>query len=321
MVRILSEEDVATVLELDGLLPVVAEAIRKQDRGEVERPERPHFPVGVGLTPDVETALGTGLTMPAYLHGSDNYATKLASVHPDNPERGLPTVNAQVTLTDATTGQPVAYLAGNRLTNARTGCIGGLSARALTDPPVTVGVIGAGTQARWQTRAIAAATDVATVRIYSPSDSKHDCAADLRETGLETEAVDTAGEAAHNADVVVTATTADEPVVSTDSLAPNAVVVAVGAYTAEMQELEPATLTGASDVFADVPAEAAETGDVRATGMAVDDLRALSTAFDEQPREGRRVVLSVGSAVFDAATADHVHERAMADGVGRTVDI
>lgn len=320
MVRILTEEDVATVLELDDLLPVVAEAIRKQDRGEVERPERPHFPVGIGLDPDPENAFGTGLTMPAYIHGADNYATKLASVNPDNSERDLPTVTAQVTLTDATTGQPVAYMAGNRITNARTGCIGGLSARALADPPVVIGVVGAGTQARWQARAIAAAMDVAAVRVYSPSNSKYDCAADLREQGLDAEAVDTAA-AAGNADVVVTATTATEPVVPTDSLAPNAVVVAVGAYTAEMQELEPKTLTDASAVFADVPAEAAETGDVRAAGVITDDLQALSVALDEHPREGRRVVLSVGSAVFDAATATHVHERAAAENIGRTVDV
>src|SRR5699024_6068322 len=128
-------------------------------------------------------------------------------------------------------------------------------------------------------------------------DSKHDCAGDLRVRGLDAEAADSVAEAVHDADVVVTATTATEPVVPTDALAPNTVVVAVGAYTSEMQELEPATLTGARDVFADVPMEAAETGDTRAAGLSVDALRPLSAALDEQPHEGCRVVLSVGSAV------------------------
>ncbi|WP_049997196.1 ornithine cyclodeaminase family protein [Halococcus sediminicola] len=317
MVRLLTDADVRRTLELDALLPVIAEAIRKQDRGAVERPDRPHFPVGAGDEP----ASGTALTMPAYIHGADTYATKLATVVPDNPDRDLPTVTAQVTLTDATTGQPVAYMAGNHVTNARTGCIGGLSARALADPPVTVGVVGAGTQARWQTRAIAAATTVDDVRIYSPSGSKHDCAMDLREEGIAATASETAVEAVRDADVVVTATTATEPVIPTDALAPNATVVAVGAYTAEGQELEPATLTGASDVFADVPAEAAATGDGRAAGLKGEDMRPLSAALDEQPRDGRRVVLSVGSAVFDAAAAAHVHDRAVTDGVGRTVEL
>lgn len=318
MVRVLTEADVATVLELDDLLSVVEDSIQKQDRGAVERPERPHFPVGCGL--DNELTVGTGLTMPAYIHGSDTYATKLASVHPDNPELGLPTITAQIALTDATTGQPVAYMAGNRITNARTGCIGGLSACALSDPPVTVGVIGAGRQARWQTRAIATAMDVTKVRIYSPSDSKTDCAADLRWCGIDAEATETAAAAALDADVVVTATTAEDPVVSTNALAPDAVVVAIGAYSGEMQELEPATLSGASEVFADVPTEAAATGDVRATDLTDDDLRKFSVALDERPREGRRVVLSVGSAAFDAAAAAHVHDRAVAENVGRVID-
>lgn len=321
MVHILTEEDVAAVLELSDLLPVVAEAIRKQDCGEVERPERSHFPIGIDLNSELEEALGTGLTMPAYIHGSDNYATKLASVHPDNLERDLPTVNAQVMLTNAATGRPVAYIAGNRIMNARTGCIGGLSARALANSPAVVGIVGAGTQARWQARAIATAMDVAAVRVYSPSDSKFDCAADLREADLDAEAVDTAVEAVHRADVVVTATTATKPVVPTDALAPNAVVVAVGAYTTEMQELEPTTLTDASAVFADVPTEAVETGDARAASLTVDDLRPLSAALDESPRKGRRVVLSVGSAVFDAAAANHVRERAASESVGRMIDL
>jgi alanine dehydrogenase len=321
MVRVLTEEDVAAVLELPDLLPVITEAIRKQDNGEVERPTRPHFQVGTGLAPDPKEALGTGLTMPAYIHGANNYATKLASVHPDNPKQNLSTVNAQVTLTDATTGHPVAYMAGNRITNARTGCIGGLSARALANPPVVVGVIGAGTQARWQARAIAASMDVTAVNVHSPSDSKYDCAADLCEAGIGAEAVDTAVEAARDADVVVTTTTASEPVVPTDALTSNAVVVAVGAYTNEMQELEPETLTGASNVFGDVPAEAVKTGDARAAGFTEDDLRPLSVAFDEQPHEGRQIVLSVGSAVFDAAAANHVHERAIAESVGKIIEL
>lgn len=318
MVRILTAREVAAVLELDDLLSVIEDAIRKQDRDAVERPDRLHFPVGID--PDNGSA-GTGLTMPAYIHGSDTYVTKLASVHPDNPDQERSTVTAQVVLTDATTGRPVAYMAGTEITNARTGCIGGLAARALADPPVTVGVIGAGTQARWQSRAIAAAMDVTDIRIYSPSESKTDCAADLREWGIDAETAGSAAEVAHDADIVVTATTAERPVIPTEALAPEAAVVAIGAYTEDMQELEPAALSGASEIFADVPSEAAETGDVLAAESSSDDLRGLSAAIDEQPREGRRVVLSVGSAVFDAAAAAHVHDRAVANDIGRTIDL
>lgn len=326
MVRVLSDDDVADLLDLTDLLDVVAEAFRKQGAGEVERPERPHFPVGTGLDPDapLEPA-GTGLVMPAYVHGSDHYATKLVAVHEGNAERGLATVNAQIVLTAAGTGLPAAFLAGTRITNARTGCIGGLAARELATGPVTLGVLGAGTQARWQTRAVAAATDLREARIYSPSDSREACAADLREDGIDATAVESPEAAVEGATVVVTATTATEPVFPGEALDPGTVVVAVGAYTAEMRELDTTTFARAGQVFADVPEEVAEVGDLVATGLGVEDLRPFSAVVDgEAGREADDeivVVESVGTAVLDAAAAEYVFEAAERDGVGTEVEL
>ncbi|WP_101297796.1 ornithine cyclodeaminase family protein [Halegenticoccus soli] len=321
MVRVLSDGDVASLLDLDALLPVVEEAFRRQGRGEVERPERPHFPVGAGLEGD--EPLGTGLVMPAYVHGAAYYATKLVGVHEGNPARGLPTVNAQIALTEAATGRPAAYLAGTRITNARTGCIGGLAAKYLASGPASLGLIGAGTQARWQARAVAAAIEVETVRVYSPSDSREACAADLRAEGLDAEAVDSPREAVADASVVVTATTSTEPTFPGDALAPGTLVVAVGAYTPEMRELDAATVERAARIFADVPGEAATVGDLPNADPA--SLVPLSAAFEGE--EGRRddeevlVVESVGSAVLDAAAAEHVLERAIERDAGTTVEL
>ena len=315
-----SDSDIAALLDLSDLLPVLADAFKRQGRGEVERPDRPHFPVGKGL--DGKEPLGTGLTMPAYLHGNGTYATKLADVHPDNPPT-RPTVQAQVAVTDARTGEPVALLAGNRITNARTGCIGGLAVERLASPPIQLGVLGAGTQARWQTRAIDVATELNSVRVYSPSNSREDCVADLRERGINATAVDSARTAVEDATVVVTATTATEPTFPADAVRAGTLVVAVGAYTAEMQELPPAVLARASRLYADVPEEAAETGDL--VGANHPPIRPLSDAVagGEVPvgTDETVVVKSVGTAVLDAATADHLLERARAEGLGTEVDL
>ncbi|WP_135852378.1 ornithine cyclodeaminase family protein [Halorussus salinus] len=346
MVRVCSDGDVADCLDLADLLPVVRDAFRKQGRDEVERPDRPHFPVGIGLGGRDSTAAddasdggdpaGTGLVMPAYLHGARFYATKLVGVHEGNAERGLPTVNAQIALTEAETGLPAGYLAGTRITNARTGCIGGLAAAELAagaGPQETDGLalalVGAGTQARWQARAIAAATDLRSVQVYSPSDSKESCAADLREEfeerNVSVETAESPEAAVSGANVVVTATTATEPVFPADALAPGALVVAVGAYTAEMQELAPEVFERASRVFADVPEEVAEIGDAIAADLAEDDFVPLSEVFEE--RAGREtddeilVVESVGTAVLDAASAEYVFEKAAERGIGTEVEL
>ncbi|SEH11269.1 alanine dehydrogenase [Natronorubrum sediminis] len=329
MVRVLSDADVSSVLDLEALLPVVAEAFEKQREGAIERPERPHYPIGRGTNPDApEQPTGTGLCMPAYIHGTPYAATKLVAVCPDNSERELPTVTAQIALTDAETGQPVGYLAGNRITNARTGCIGGLAARELASAgPLEVGVIGAGTQARWQTRAIAAAIGadrLESIRIYSPSDSRFECARALEsELGVRTDAASSPRGAVENADVVVTTTTSTEPVFPGDALAPGALVVAVGAYTPEMRELDNRTIERATRVFADVPEEARETGDLREHA----DLEVVPFGDVLVGRTGRTssaeilVLESVGSAVLDAGAATFVFERAEERGLGESLSL
>ncbi|MCL7417380.1 MAG: ornithine cyclodeaminase family protein [Halalkalicoccus sp.] len=321
MIRVLSDTDVAALLDLEELLSVVEKAFLAQGRGEVERPERPHFPVGTGLESD--EPLGTGLTMPAYIHGKECYATKLASVHPGNPKQGLATVNAQIAVTDARTGTPRAYMDGTRVTGARTGCIGGLAARYLTDGPLTVGVIGAGTQARWGTRAIAAGSAVDLVKIYSPSDSRERCAADLADRGIPAEAVATPEGAVSGADVVLTATPSEQPVFPGDTLESDALVVAVGAYDEGMCELDAETIERAEAVLADVPEEAIHTGDLCDSGLGLEDLVPLSDAFegDFSRPAGIVVLCSVGSAVLDAATAGYLVERAEETGRGTTVPI
>ncbi|KAB1197788.1 MULTISPECIES: ornithine cyclodeaminase family protein [Haloferax] len=337
MVRILSAHVINELLSLAELFPVVEEAFVKQGRGEVERPPRPHFPVGIdvddgrnevgtlehGDHASGHSPLGTALTMPAYIHGREVYATKLAAVHEHNVEHGLPTVNAQVVLTDATTGLPLAFLDGTSITSARTGCIGGLAAEYLASDPVRLGVLGAGTQARWQTRAIATGSEVESVRIYAPSDSRDACAADLRDAGIPAEAVDSPEAAVEDATVVVTATTSTTPVFDGAWLEPGTLVVAVGSYTESMRELDATTFDRAARVFADIPEEVAAIGDVRGAGLSASALIPLSEVFEGV--EGREspdeilVVESVGSAVLDAAAAEYFYVKAKERGVGEDV--
>lgn len=323
MVLLLPEETVRTHLDLPALVDVVGDALAKQAAGAVERPDRPHFPVGTGLDGDEPT--GTAIAMPAYIHGEAQYATKLVGVHEGNADRGHPTVTAQIALTDARTGRPEAYMAGTTVTNARTGCLGALAVRELAPETATLGVIGAGAQARWQTRAIASVAGLDDVRIYSPSDSRVACADELAAEGVPAQAVDSPRGAVAGADAVVTATTATTPVFPTDALEPGALVVAVGAFTAEMQELEPTVIDGAAAVFADVPEEAAETGDMLASDRGVDDLVPFGDVI-----AGRRsppapsdttVVVSVGSATLDAAAGAAVYQRAAEAGDGTTVSL
>ena len=328
MVRILDGASVESLIDLGALLPVIERAFRRQHSGAVERPARPHYPIGIGLDPnDPEEPVGTGLVMPAYIHGDEYFVTKLVSVHEKNPDRDLPTIHAQIAVNEAATGIPVAYMDGNFVTAARTSCIGGLSARELTSGAITVGLIGAGTQARWQVRAISRATAIEEVAFYDLDEPTVEAAVDELSTELEVPVREatTPIDAIENADVVVTATTSADPVFPGDALADGTVVVAIGAYTSDMQEIDPTTFDRAALVFADVPEEVAEIGDLTATGLTEEDLVPFSKMLDgESGRSSPEeiiVVESVGSAVMDAAAAGHIYDRARERDVGAEFEL
>lgn len=321
MVTVFSESDVKGLLDLASLVDTVADGLRKQAGDEVERPERPHYPVGVGL--DGEHPHGTGLVMPAYCHGDPYAATKLVGVHEENPDRGLPTIHAQIVLTNARTGVPEAFFSAMTITNARTGCIGGVAVRELAADAETLGIVGAGAQARWQARTIATVADLSAIRVYSPSDSRKECAGDLRNRDLPAQAVDSPRDAVEGADVVVTATTSSVPVFPADALDDGTLVVGIGAYTDEMQELEAAVLDNAECVFADVPEEVAEIGDLRRSSVSESELVDLGDVvaggYEREDAESTLVVESVGTAVLDAVTAQELYQTATDAGTEITL--
>lgn len=323
MVTVLNDEDVESLVQLPDIADVVEEAQIKQDAGAVERPERPHYPIGKGL--DETNSPGTGLVMPAYIHGTDYFATKLVSVYEENPEKGLPTLHSQLVLGDAHTGKPLAFMNANSITNARTGCIGGLAVRELANKPVELAVIGAGAQARWQIRAVDALCELESVSVYSPSDSKYELADQLSSNGIPTRAAESADSAVRNANTVITATTSPSPVFPADAIQKGTLIVGIGAFREDMQELESAVFDKADQVFADVPEEVAEIGDLKESALSEDQLLPLGKVFKDN--KARRspdeiiVVESVGSAVFDVATAARVYNQARERDLGDDVDV
>ncbi len=152
-------------------------------------------------------------------------------------------------------------------------------------------------------------------------DTLADAVAELEdELDVPISAAESPEDAVSGASVVVTATTSVEPVFPGDALPPGTVVVAIGAYTAEMQELDAETFSRASRVFADVPEEVAEIGDILASDLDESALVPFSALLSgEVGRESADdivVVESVGSAVMDAAVAGHVFDRSKAENVG-----
>ena len=84
--------------------------------------------------------------------GQPFFVVKAAGSFYRNPARDLPSSNGAMLVFRSDTGEPVACLADEGwLTDARTACAGAIAASLVTNSTAsTIGIVGAGTQARMQ---------------------------------------------------------------------------------------------------------------------------------------------------------------------------
>lgn len=130
---------------------------------------------------------------------------------------------------------------GEKLGAIRTGAIGGVAIRHLSDADAaTAGVVGSGLQARMQLVAAAAVRRLSHVRVYSRSEANRKAFAEemQRYLGLDIEAVDSAAEAVRGADIVICATSSSVPVLRAKDLKPGAHINTVGPKTIEGHEID-----------------------------------------------------------------------------------
>ena len=191
----------------------------------------------------------------AYLEGEPIFAIKVASGFYGNPDIGLPTGSGLVIVFHAETGFPLALLQDNGyLTEIRTGGAGALAAKLLApEGPLRVAVIGAGSQARYQLRAMSRVRPFEGVRVWSPVQAEREAYSREMSPVLGVPVEDSASprEAVEGADLVVTVTPSRKPLLEEDWLAAGVTVVAVGSDGPEKQELSVEILGGAGKVVVD----------------------------------------------------------------------
>jgi 1-piperideine-2-carboxylate/1-pyrroline-2-carboxylate reductase [NAD(P)H] len=235
--------------------------------------------------------------------------TKLVTVHPRNQGRCLPTIQGEVVVMDATTGERLGLLDGSVVTARRTAALSLLAARELA--PHQGGsllIVGAGTQGRAHLDAFHEGLGVSRAFVSSRSTkSAVSLAGHARSLGMEAEAVEGPEEVLDEVSFVVTATTSREPVLP-EEMPDGVFVAAVGSFEPEAAELPP-PLISASRVFVDTMEGAKdEAGDLiqasQAGAFDWNNATALEDALRLSRRPGGTVVFkSVGHALWDLAAA------------------
>ena len=265
--------------------------------------------------------------------GEAELAAKMVSVFPGNAERGEPTIGGLVIAADPMTGVPSAVLPGAWLTATRTGAASGLATKVLaSETAKTALVLGAGPQARTQALAVDAVRELEEIRIYARRSEAgralvEELAGELRASVVYVEDL---AEAVAGAEIICTATSAREPLISADMLEPGMHINAVGSFRPEMRELDVGVVAHARVFVDSVSACVEEAGELIAAENEGVKLRSSWTelgTFLEGGAGGRsnseEVTLfkSVGVAEQDACAAGEAIRRAVEMGLGTEVDL
>lgn len=250
--------DEAATSALLPWLPLADEVravLRDKRAGLIVAPPRIHMP----LAND-----GVLLAMPA---ADPRIAlTKLATVHPRNAERGLPSIHAVVIVLDAQTGKRLMMLDGKAVTARRTAAVSLIVAQSLASADVQRGpllIIGAGVQARAHAEAFCAWQPALDVMICSRNfDRAKALAHDLhRDCNVNAQAIGNIADVLPVCSLIVTATTSASPVLH-GQVRDDAMIVAVGAYSPAMAEVPAALVQRCAIVVDTLEGAQREAGDL-----------------------------------------------------------
>jgi ornithine cyclodeaminase len=255
------------------------------------------------------------LLMPAWREGG-LMVVKLVTVYPRNAAAGRPALDASVSVFDQRDGRLRAILDGVVLTVRRTAAASALGAALLARAEsTTLLVIGTGALAPALARAhLVAQPGLRRVRVWGRTAAKAEAlAAGLRAEGIDAEAAPDLDAAIAEADTIVAATTATQPIIRAAAVRSGTHLSLVGAFTPAMAEAEPALMKRAR-VFADdrasILVKGGEVAQAIAAGLIAEsaieaDLAGLARAGPpRRARDDITVFKSVGFAALDLIAAE-----------------
>lgn len=308
MTTYLTSDEVEGLLRVEDTLAAVELAHRALATGDVVMPLRTHTEVpGSSAVMEVITA-----AMP------DALGLKAVTVFPDNPASGLPRLASVIVLMNDEDGSCEAVLEADSITARRTAAASAVATKYLARGNAhTLGLLGAGVQARAHLDAIRSARDIRRVLVWTRTEQTLESFLEYaRRSGVAVEACASPEEVVRSAEVLCTVTSSPTPLVERSWLSPGTHLNVVGDY----REVDSQTLAASTVVLDSRPAVLAECPIV-ATALADGSvtLEQLELELGELvcgSRVGRRseseltLFRSVGLAIQDLAVARRILRRA-----------
>ena len=161
---------------------------------------------------------------------------------PANRERGLPRASALIILNSPQTGFPIALMDGTLVNAMRTGAMTALGLRYLAPKKTRkAGIIGSGVQSRTQILALhTELPQLEEIAIFGRQASAAEAIAEdcRKQWGAPVRPVPTIDQALDDADVALTITTADEPLMFARHIKPGALTVQLAGHECEFAVIQ-----------------------------------------------------------------------------------
>jgi len=296
---VLTEEQIRPLLCWDDLIPAMEAALAAFSEGRVIQPVRNMITIEEG-----RRYLGV---MPAVAEAA--MGLKLVSFYPGNAGSGVPTHLATILLFRPDTGQPLAVMDGRLITEMRTAAVSAAVTKYLSAPESRVlALLGSGVQAEAHLEALSRVRKFDEVRVWSRNPEHARSFADRHNANAQPDA----RAAVLGADVVVTATSATEPILKGAWLKPGAHVNAVGSPRPTWRELDDDAM-GSTVVVDSREAVLKESGDVILSKANIfAEVGEIFSGAKPATASETTVFKSVGIATEDIAAAMLVYDRAVA---------
>ncbi len=320
MTLLIDEQCIKQLVTMDDALEAVEEVFREQGRGGDS---------GVINVPRVRVPVkgGTLRITAAVLSYRGYYGVKIASTAVFARDAGR-----MFCLYREANGELAAIVQVFAMGAMRTGAASGVATKFLAnDDAAILGVLGSGRQARTQIDAVCRVREIREIRVYSPNAAHREVFCDdvKNINKIKCLPVLSAEEAVRGADVIVSATTAGQPVVLGRWLKPGVHINAIGANHEHRRELDQEAVTAANFICTDdveqVRYESTDLAEpVKAGVLRWDSVRGLSEVVSRQVR-GRAAATditlfkSLGVAMEDVALAVRAYEKARALDLGQAL--
>jgi ornithine cyclodeaminase len=245
-------EEIRERVRLENVIDPVRESFKSYSAGKANIPAVQHLEMPTCRSGALHIKTGHVEPFPFCL-------VKVASTFPENTREAppKPSINGVIVVFSTHDGEPLAILEDRAwITQVRTAGAGAVAAELLGRPGSrTLSVVGAGTQARLQTRGLLhVCPDIERILVWGRTPANVDSYVEeigAAYPGVELAAAETVEEVAREADILVTTTYSTQPLVKGDWLREGVLAIGMGADAVHKLELDPACLADMDRVIVD----------------------------------------------------------------------